>query len=375
MVTVKDIKAAIFRKIDSHKTAVKNILSVPGIKQLVYKDDSELSGIIRDLREEGFRSKEVIIFREFKGRIFQSCPGSRNVICCNYYLLNTSFDCLYNCTYCFLNSYLNSFGIVHFINIFDALDEIDFDSLAEEKGKIYRIGTGEYTDSLMMDEATGFSRELIERLLPYKNVMLELKTKSSNIDHLLDIGEKGNAVVSWSLNTGRYIGLYEEGTAGLSERIGAAARAQDAGFLLGFHFDPIILGEGDFQEYLEVVDALMGSVDGERIAWISLGCFRYSPGFKSIISENFPGEKLTLGEMFPGVDGKFRYLRKRRVEAYRSMKERIRSYSKTPFVYLCMETDDVWEEVFGWRPGSSEELEEAFTRHLKKSFSFPRKIY
>jgi hypothetical protein len=52
------------------------------------------------------------------------------------------------------------------------------------------------------------------------------------------------------------------------------------------------------------------------------------------------------------------------------MKERIESFTNTPFLYLCMETGDVWEEVFGWRPGSSDELEEAFTRHLRKSFDF-----
>lgn len=368
--TVKDIKAVVFREIDLKKTAVENILSVPGIKKFVYRNENELPGIVHDLKKDGYRSKEVVIFREFKGRIFQGCPGSQSVICCNYYLLNITFDCLYNCTYCFLNSYLKSFGIVFFINIFDALNEIDFNSLTDRKEKIYRIGTGEYTDSLMMDEATGLSRRLIGRLAPYKNILLELKTKSSNIDHLLKIREKGNTVLSWSLNTDRFIELYEEGTAGLCERIGASTRATDAGFLTGFHFDPMILGDGPFQEYLHVVDVLMGSVDVEKITWISLGCFRYSPAFKSIISEKFPEEKLTLGEMFPGVDGKFRYLRKKRVEVYQMMKERIESYSKTPFVYLCMETEDVWEEVFGWRPESSDHLEETFTRHLRKSFPF-----
>ncbi len=370
MVTVKDIKAVVFRDSHREKKEVKRISSIPGVKQIVYRDEEDLAGILQGLRREGYLSKEVIVFKEFRGRIFQGCPGSQNVICCNYSLLNTGFDCLYNCTYCFLNSYLNSFGIVFFVNFFDVLDGTDFSSLAQKRERLYRIGTGEYTDSLMMDEATGLSRKLIEKLLPYNNIILELKTKSSNIDHLLGIREKGNTVVSWSLNTSGNIVFYEEGTAGLNERIDASSRAVDAGFLTGFHFDPIILGDESFDEYLSVVDMLMKNVDPERIAWISLGCFRYSPGFKSAVSEKFPDEKLTLGEMFPCVDGKFRYLRRRRVEAYRMIKERIRSYSETPFVYLCMETGDVWEEVFGWRPESSDELEEAFTRHLRESFHF-----
>ncbi len=53
------------------------------------------------------------------------------------------------------------------------------------------MGTGEFTDSLMMDEVTGIGGAIIEHTSGMPNIMMELKTKSDNIDHLLDIRGKG----------------------------------------------------------------------------------------------------------------------------------------------------------------------------------------
>ena len=126
------------------------------MKKLVeeYRDDDDLTLKIKELKKR-FSSKEVLILKEFMGRKFQKCPGSPDVICCNYYLLNTCFNCLYNCTYCFLNSYLNSYGIVQFVNLEDLTDLIKNHCL--EINKAVRIGTGEFTDSLMFDEVTSIA--------------------------------------------------------------------------------------------------------------------------------------------------------------------------------------------------------------------------
>jgi spore photoproduct lyase len=220
----------------------------------------------------------------------------------------------------------------------------------------------------MFDEVTGIGADLIAEAARYPGLFLELKTKSDNIGHLLKIREKGNAVLAWSLNTAGNIEQYEKGTATLEERLNAAAAACGAGYLTAFHFDPIIADGARIDAYLDIVDVLFKKVDAARVAWISMGCFRYSPGFKEIISAIFPGQRLTTAEMFPGPDGKFRYLKKTRVAIYRAMLDRIRSHTTTPFVYLCMESDGVWRDVFNVEYSASRDLESAFSTHLKKSF-------
>lgn len=330
-----------------------------------FSDDEELGQILDDYKNI-YSAKEVLILKKFMGRKFQKCPGSPGVICCNYYLLNTCFNCLYDCTYCFLNSYLNSYGIVQFTNLEELVPAIqDFTGNTDS---IIRIGTGEFTDSLMFDEVTGISRELISSTAGIRNLFLEFKTKSANVDHLLDISNKGNTVLAWSLNTERNILEYESGASSLWQRLDAAYKAQQSGYYIAFHFDPIIKYENYLDEYIEIVDLIFRKFSPERIVWISLGCFRYSSGFKEIIKHKYPFERLTVEEMFPGIDGKYRYLKHERYRVFKAMKERIASYSSKPFVYMCMEGEDLWRDIFNVDYKTSEDLETAFSGHLKKHF-------
>jgi len=331
-----------------------------------FSSDSELGRIINELKLE-YDSKEVLILKKFPGRKFQKCPGSSEVICCNYYLLNTCFNCLYDCTYCFLNSYLNSFGIVQFTNLEELVPAIE--EFASSADKIVRVGTGEFTDSLMFDEITGISRSLVSATAGIKNLFLEFKTKSANIDHILEIENKGNTVLAWSLNTEKNINEYEAGTASLEERLHAAYKAQKNGYYTAFHFDPMIKYSGWIDDYIAVIDTVFNDLSPEKIVWISLGCFRYSSGFKDIIKHKYPLEKLTIEEMFPGIDGKYRYLKSERVTIFSKMKNRISHYSDKPFVYLCMEGEDMWREIFNADFKTSEDLELAFSDHLIRHFT------
>lgn len=367
MRTIDDVKVIIHLREDRDNPIVRRFLDLENKEIFECSDDHELDQAVESAKRRGIHSKEAVILKKFQGRMFQKCPGSPGVICCNYLLLNIGFNCLYNCTYCYLNYYLNSYGLIQFINVEASFQDI-WDTVRKDPDKAYRVGTGEYTDSLMFDDVTGIGASLLTGAARYRNLFIELKTKSDNIRHLLEIREKGNAVLAWSLNTNRNIDLYEGETAALEDRLESAAAACAAGYLTAFHFDPIITGNENVEEYLDVVDRIFEKVDPERVAWISLGCFRHSPGFKEIIREVFPGQKLTTAEMFPGPDGKFRYLKKTRVAVYNAMLDRIRSHTAVPFVYLCMENESVWRDVFNVEYRSSEDLEQAFTQHLKKKY-------
>ena len=367
MKTANEIKAVLFDEKDKDKQITRSFLGIQGPEFISFKDDDELSEIISRIKHR-YKSKEVIILKPFKGRFFQVCPGSRSVTCCNYRLINTCFNCFYDCTYCFLNSYLNSYGILQFSNLEDLHNEIDNFLMECDPKFVYRIGSGEFTDSLMMDDVTRLGESLIAKFSRHRNTMLELKTKSGNIDHLLGIKDKGNTVLAWSLNTPRNISNYEHGSALLHERIEAAKKASEAGFFLAFHFDPVIIYEDWEKEYGELIRNLFSKIDGNRVVWISLGCFRYSPGFKDILQDRFPDEELTLEEMFPGVDGKYRYLKHKRIEIYRTIKGFINNYTEKPFIYLCMESAEVWHAVFNRHYNSSLDLEKDFSGYLKNTF-------
>jgi spore photoproduct lyase len=367
MNTANDIKAVLYNEKEKDKKITHSFLQINGPEFSSFSNDNQLAEIIEKLKNR-FRSKQVIILNSFKGRFFQVCPGSSGVTCCNYRVINTCFNCFYDCTYCFLNSYLNSFGIHQFTNLEDLYNEIDLFLNNIDPSSIYRIGSGEFTDSLMMDDITHIGENLITKFSRYKNVMFELKTKSDNIDHLLDIREKGSSVLAWSLNTERNIAKYENGSAVLSDRVDAAKKAADAGFFLAFHFDPIIIYKGWEKDYKDLIDKLFSNINPEKLLWISLGCFRYSPGFKDILQDKLPDEEMTLEEMFPGPDGKYRYLKNKRIGIYKTIKSFINSFTSRPFIYLCMESVDVWHSVFNRYYGTSLALEKDFGTYLKNNF-------
>jgi spore photoproduct lyase len=295
-------------------------------------------------------SKKTLYLTAFQGQLIKPCPGTREYICCGYRILHTATNCPFDCTYCILQAYFNQ----PYIRLFANLDDI-FSQLREyasrQAGQIIRLGTGEFTDSLVFDPFTGFSRRLAAEIGTCSNLVVELKTKSRAVENLLEMGGNERLIISWSLNPEGVIAREERGAAGLEERLAAAAACQEKGFRLGFHFDPIFYFSGWEGQYRETVERLFQRVDPEKIAWISLGCFRYLPPLAPIIRERFRRSRYIHEEFIPALDGKKRYPQPRRVEIYRQMVAWIAARAPQVLVYLCMENSAVWRQVFGFIPG------------------------
>ena len=309
--------------------------------------------------------KKHLLITHFYGRRLKPCPGTSNHICCGYYVINAISNCPMDCSYCVLQGYLNNPFLNLYTNWDDLLQEIDA-FLSIDRQCLLRLGTGELSDSLALESIFPFSQFLIPFFAERHNGILELKTKSANVNDLLYLNHRGKTVVSWSLNPPKIIEEEEMGTAPLKERIEAARRCQEEGYPLGFHFDPIIYHEGWEREYQQTVHQLFKQIDPKRVVWISLGGFRYPPKLKAIAEERFPKTQVFLGELFPGRDAKFRYLQEIRVEMYQKMAGWLKEINPDLFIYLCMESKEVWEKVFCWAPQNSRHLSQLFEKRVKK---------
>jgi len=171
------------------------------------------------------------------------------------------------------------------------------------------------------------------------------------IDNLLDTEHGGRTVVAWSLNSPQVMQQEEIRTASLEERLAAALKCADKGYLLAFHFDPIIFHQGWQKGYRKTIARLFEIVPAERIAWISLGALRYLPQLKTIATDRFPSSRFFYQEFIEGLDGKSRYFRDQRVEMYKVIAdEMLRFADPRTCLYFCMESDVVWKEVFGYVP-------------------------
>lgn len=304
----------------------------------------------------------------FKGKLLKSCPGTRHYHCCGYRILHVGMQCTLECSYCILQAYLNQPNLRIFGNLDEILNELS-DELEKNPQTLYRIGTGEFTDSLLLDPFTELSRSLVPFFARTSNAVLELKTKTDFVKNLAGLDHGGRTIVAWSLNSEDVRRKEEPFAATIAERLEAARFCSSLGYRLAFHFDPII----DYPEwkagYGRTLDRLFDAIDPARIVWISLGAFRFMPQLKEIVQRRHPSSRIIHGEFITGLDGKMRYFRDIRAEFYAFMVERIRLADPDLCTYLCMEDDHIWRQSFGFSPeekgGLARMLDRAVEERMK----------
>jgi len=288
-----------------------------------------------------------------RGQTVTRCPGSNGHLCCNYITVDLYLGCTLGCGYCIMESYLNFSPLTVYLKPEESIARLQ--ELARENPDItLRAGTGEVGDSLLLDPLFGLSEPFITGLSTYANVYFELKTKTHFVDQLLDIEEKGNAVIGFSLNPQHHVEAFEPRASSLDERLEAARKVLTSGYNLAFHFDPVFLSDNWNEEYLRLVAAL-AEFPADRIAWISLGTMRYTPALKEKLGE----QPFLYEEFVPCRDGKFRYPQKIRSDIYHTLYGELSKRFAVP-IYMCMESPAVWRNVFGQVPGKIEELRAIF---------------
>ncbi len=305
--------------------------------------------------------KETLRLIPFQGQFLKPCPGTKAYICCGYQILQVGTNCPLDCSYCILQAYFNQPSLRIFVNLEDELEPIGrlVDSHPE---KIFRIGTGEFTDSLALDPLLGWSDILLPFVSKRKNVILELKTKTDQIEGLLSSKYRDRIIVSWSLNSPHIASREDHKAPGIKKRLQAARRCQAEGFILGFHFDPLIQHPGWKEGYTRTLEIMDEYIDPKGIIWTSLGCLRYMPPLKSIIRKRHPGTRILDGEFVPGLDGKMRYFKPIRIDMYGFMREMLGKWHQDLGLYLCMESHEIWQKGLGWSPRDTEGL----SRYLDK---------
>lgn len=319
---------------------------------------------------EGFQlDKKTMRLLAFPGELLKPCPGTREYLCCGYQILHIGTNCPLDCTYCILQAYFNQPSLRVFVNLEHQLEVIGR-KLQTSETKVFRMGTGEFTDSLALDPIVKWTEILPSFIARQRNALLEFKTKTTCVEGLLSSPFRDRIVVSWSLNSPAIASREEHGAPSIRKRLEAARACQRAGYVLGFHFDPLIEHPSWREGYARTLDLLDRFIDPRGVIWISLGCLRYMPLLKKVIRTRFPGSHILDGEFVPGLDGKMRYIKPVRKEMYAFMKAKLEQWGAGG-IYLCMESGDVWRESLGWTPGSSAELSEYLDDRARKLFRIP----
>lgn len=342
--------------IDRHLSSCREaemLVSRTGIEPDIIEDSKEVFDYVNSSDDPVLKGKQTLYITENQGSVIRKCPGTSYYTCCDYTILHTAAFCTMDCSYCILQAYFHPPVLLYFVG--REKIERELDHIFCEK-KIFRIGTGEFTDSLIWEKLTDLPVFLVKKFANQSNSILELKTKTVNIDSLKTICHNNKTIIAWSMNTPKVIKSEERSTASLDARLEAAAKCESWGYRLAFHFDPVVIYDGCEKEYKEVVKRIFSHVSCKSIVWISIGTFRFMPALKQIIEKRFPLSKIPYGEFVTGLDNKMRYFKPLRIEIYKKIISYIREYAPDVLVYFCMEDQEVWEKSLGFFPKEQGEL-------------------
>ena len=314
------------------------------------------------------RGKKTLHLKEFKGAAIRLCPGTtEGAICCNYFTIDFIENCPFECTYCILQAFLNKPIITVHANLEQILAQVKERVSAEPK-RLFRIGTGEHSDSLALDPILGINQYVIPFFAKLPNAILELKTKSDFVDHLLDLPHGGKTVISWSLNPAYLVDKEELKTASLQERLQAMQKVSQAGYKIAIHLDPMIYYPDWKSGYFDLLTMIFDLISPKQIAWLSMGTLRYIPKLKKIVEQRFPQNELFLGEFIKAEDGKMRYLKKVRQAMFEYVQQHLQTMAPDVPTYLCMEKQSIWNRSMPSVPTSDQELELVMSRQWIKRF-------
>ncbi len=335
----------------------KSAIDLP-LTQLVSKTVSDIKVV--DSAEEVENIKKNIVITSKRDNFVHACPATNIYRCCNYHVMDIMQGCPFDCSYCILQAYLPH----KHIRVSGDVDTAIKSAIEATSAQKRRIGTGELSDSLALDNIIPLTKLLLPFANNHDSVQFEFKTKSANVANLLTLNPK-NIVVSWSLNPREIWAKEEPLTASIDKRLKAMEDCIKHGYRVGIHFDPLIYTD-DFEKYYgNLLDELFERIDSSKVEFISVSTFRATDDLMDAIRLRQSNSILTKGDYVKGIDGKIRYFKALRMKMMSYVVNRLRHDWSDVFVYLCMEHETTWQSLMGYDTGDREQFEQLFPYYNK----------
>lgn len=299
-----------------------------------------------------FQSKPTFVGTSPERTILGECPvASEKTRCCNLKTLDAVINCGFDCSYCTIQSFYKDGRILFEENLKEKLENLELDP-----NKRYHIGTGQSSDSLMWGNKGDTLKVLFQFAENNPNVILELKTKSDNINYLLENRIPKNVITTWSLNPQIVIDNEEHLTAPLSKRLESAKKIAAKGSLVGFHFHPMVYFKDWEREYSNIANKIVEDFNPKNVALISIGTLTFiKPVIKKIREREFKSKILQMP--LEDAEGKFSYPYDIKKEMFSKLYNFFTPWHDKVYFYMCMEDKRLWMDVFGKEYSTNEEFE------------------
>ncbi len=270
-----------------------------------------------------------------RGTLVKQAPDAYGLNGDPHFYFIHSYNCIYECQYCYLQGYFNTPDLVLYVNHDEIIKEIET-TLDQHPNAWFHAG--EFSDSLALNHITNEWSQYWDFFKARPEAKLELRTKSVNIKNILSLEPLKNVLLTFSLSPDEPSKEFDLKTPSTKARIKAIKKLSDSNFQLGIHFDPIIYSEDIEKIYSNLVDQLLENTNLDQINYFSLGVVRYTKDVYRQVESNYPDSKLHAHPYIKSFDNKIRYSKPMRNWLLSTVKNILLSKGVCESkVYLCME--------------------------------------
>jgi len=255
------------KDIETHTNTIKILKRFPNAKVIIIDNYKSIfnHNSSYDLQK---KSQKLILAKKKDGFIYKGAKMCHDFGFEHFYYNSQILNCLYDCSYCYLQGVYPSAHIVIFVNLEDT-----FKQLENIKDDIF-LTISYDTDLLLFEGITGFVKEWYNFVKDKPNITIELRTKSSSYTFIEKLAPIKNFIIAWNLSPQEIIKKHEINSSFLQSRIRAANILLYKGWSTRLCFDPLIF-QNDYQFiYEKFFKEVFEEIDSQKLLDVSIGSFR-----------------------------------------------------------------------------------------------------
>ena len=262
--------------------------------------ECERYGEVFNPKKQNFRLQKIkpaLIIARKHGNFILDAPKGFGIGGRKNYYFSHMLNCIYDCRYCFLQGMYRSANYVLFVNYEDFQNEINNIVEQNPDEKEITFFSGYDCDSLALESVTRFVREFLPFFQKHKKAVLELRTKSINVDELLNHEVIPNCVVAYSFTPENISQKLEHGVPPVKKRIQTMKSLAEKGWQVGIRLDPLIYHESYKKNYRKLIQEIFYTISVESIHSVSTGPMRFPEKMFHTIERLYPDERLFAGPL------------------------------------------------------------------------------
>lgn len=292
-------------------------------------------GEVFNPKSQNFRiqkQKPALILAKKQGRLVLPTPESFGIGGQQNYYFSHMLNCLYDCRYCFLQGMYHSANYVLFVN-YESFQHAIEDTIQQHDEPCYFF-SGYDADSLAFEPISQFAQSFVPFFSEQTQAILELRTKSANVEPLLALPASKQCVVAFSFTPEKISKATEHGVPSVEKRIDSMRRLAEHGWQVGLRLDPLIYASDFSEQYRSLIETIFRQLPLNSVHSISVGPLRFPYKMWQKLARLYPQEKL-LAHPFVKRNNTISYSESLESELRECVTHLLKKYIDENIIFTC----------------------------------------